>query len=129
MEERQQKWPPIVQPCQSNLHNETRRLRDVNGSIMNLAKFPSVFRPLRDAFIDPTVSQYKDIWSLAWKFLHFIWISKSNSNTRRIIGYTFTSTTMGSYHETITRKSKYFSRTNDIACSSIIYNSKKLSID
>ena len=54
-EERQSERPPIVQPCNPILHGELGRLCDTDGSELNLAGLPDVFRPLSYAFTETTL--------------------------------------------------------------------------
>ena len=60
-EERQQKRPPIVQPCQPILHREIQLLCQMTVPTVKLSDFPSVFCPLKDAFLDTTFYQDNEI--------------------------------------------------------------------
>ncbi|CAM4959090.1 unnamed protein product [Rotaria socialis] len=53
-EERQSPHPVPVKPQQPKLHEEIKRLFDINSKVMNLAQLPNVFRPLMYAFIGTT---------------------------------------------------------------------------
>ncbi|CAF1315107.1 unnamed protein product [Rotaria sordida] len=57
-EERQQKRPPIVQPYEPFWHKEFESLCDMQSSTMDLLNLPSVFRPLKDAFLDTIFHQH-----------------------------------------------------------------------
>ena len=70
-EERQLERPPPVQPCQPILHEEIKRLADINGQMMNLIDFPDVFRPLSYTFNDTTL--LRECQADSWK--ENLWIS------------------------------------------------------
>ncbi|CAF1186849.1 unnamed protein product [Rotaria sordida] len=53
-EERQVERPPSVQPCQPILHDAIKQLCDMGSIIMNLTRYPNVFRHLPYAFTDTT---------------------------------------------------------------------------
>ena len=53
-EERQLERPLPVIPCEPILYEQIKRLSDICQDIMDLAQYPSVFRPLPYAFTDTT---------------------------------------------------------------------------
>ncbi|CAF3839520.1 unnamed protein product [Rotaria sp. Silwood1] len=53
-EERQLERPPSVTPCEPILHEDIKRLCDIDSAMMNLIDYPHVFRNIPYAFIDTT---------------------------------------------------------------------------
>jgi hypothetical protein len=53
-QEHEQKRPRSIHPCQPILHDEIKRLCNLDDFMLNLSALPLVFRPLSYAFIDST---------------------------------------------------------------------------
>jgi hypothetical protein len=70
-EERQQKRPLPAHPCEPVLHKEIKSLCDLQGPMMNLSKFSSVFCPVSEAFLG--TSLYRDCQPWCWQ--ENLWIS------------------------------------------------------
>ncbi|CAF1340953.1 unnamed protein product [Rotaria sp. Silwood1] len=70
-EERQLERPLPAVPCEPTLHEEIKRLCDMNSNIMNLKQYPNVFRQLPYAFADTTF--FNDCQSEHWE--KNFWIS------------------------------------------------------
>ena len=96
-EERQQKRPIPLIPHQSISHEEIKRLSDSQGPMMNLAQLPSVFLPLSQAFLGTTFFSPCQVSSLRKNLWYFNGISTCHSNTRRIVGRIFATSTMGDH--------------------------------
>ncbi|CAF1319381.1 unnamed protein product [Rotaria sp. Silwood1] len=70
-EERQQKRPSSVGPCEPVLHDEIKKLCDMQGPMLNLSNLISAFCPIADAFLGTTF--YRECQPHSWQ--QNLWIT------------------------------------------------------